>query len=102
MHSLTRTSGIAVFALSSMHPGPASDAATDRRTTCCITSDGIVRTEGRRIRVTSRLCDADGLHVASWRFDAEANHDELFGALEKIAAEIVSRIEKHKTVRLAC
>ena len=100
MHSLSRASGIAVFAPSSV---PATyDNPADRRTAFCITSDGIVRTEGRRIRVTSRLCDADGLHVASWRFDAEANHDELFGALEKIASEIVSGIEKLRTIRMAC
>jgi len=100
MHNLSRTSGIAVFAPTAI-PAPA-DVQVDRRTAFCTTSDGIVRTEGRRIRVTSRLCDADGLHVASWRFDTEANHDELFGALEKIASEIVSGIEKHRTIRMAC
>ena len=67
-----------------------------------MTSDGIVRTEGKRIRVTSRLCDADGMHVASWRFDTESVTGELFAALEKIASDIVSSIDLHQTVHFAC
>ena len=59
-------------------------------------SEGSVRTEGRRIRVTSRLHDAGGLHLASWRFDTEASPDELFSALEKIASEIATCLDRHR------
>ena len=93
MHRLTRTEGLRVFGPAAIS-GLSSPAANSDR--CCepwATSEGIVRTEGNRIRVTSRLYDADGYHAGSWRFDAEATPDRLFAALERIASEIVTSIE---------
>lgn len=92
MHRLTRTEGIRVFAFAAGSVNALSASSTEDKRGTWITSEGFVRTEKNRIRVTSRLHDAGGLQVASWRFDAETQPDELFGALERLASEIVSCI----------
>ena len=99
MHCLTQVKGIRVFACTSGCPGDYAEAQLGRKHGGWMFSKGIVRTEGHRIRVTSRLFNEEGLHIASWRFDAEASPEELFGALESIASEIVSCIDTHQMVR---
>jgi TolB-like protein len=92
MHRLTGTEGIRVFARSAGSIDALSASRPEEKQGTWITSEGFVRTERNRIRVTSRLHDAGGLQVASWRFDAETEPDELFAALERLASEIVSCI----------
>jgi len=100
-HRLTLTEGIRVFALSSPTSSSFAAAKNNRTSESWITSEGCVRTEGKHVRVTSRLYDGDGFHVASWRFDEEVRPDELFSSLEKIATEIVTCIDTRKTMSLA-
>ena len=101
-HQLTRAARFRVFSSAAAPTLSGSDPVMNRLAARCMTSDGIVRTEGKRIRITSRLCEADGMHVASWRFDTESTNGELFAALEKIALEIVSSIDLHQTVHFTC
>jgi TolB-like protein len=96
MHCLTQSGRIRVFACPSYQTSFSKEARLDNKRGICITCEGSVRTEGPRIRVTSRLYDSEGLHTASWRFNAEINPDELFGALEKIASEIEACIASHR------
>lgn len=97
VHRLTKIEGLRVFASSAEQTGVAAETRLKRKGRTWITSEGSVRTEGNRVRVTSRLCDEDGLHVASWRFDAEINREALFGTLEKMASRIVTCIQKHNS-----
>jgi TolB-like protein len=101
MHRLVSIQGVSLIACRTGAFGGSTEARTLPRSPYCMTSEGVVRTEGKRIRVTSRLYDVEGLHVASWRFDVEAKPDELFGALEKIAAEIACSIDNHKALKIA-
>jgi TolB-like protein len=93
MHGLTQRGQIRVFACPSDQPSSSSEDRMDHLRGARITCEGSVRTEGRRVRVMCRLYDSDGLHTASWRFDAEIHPDELFSALEKIALEIEASIQ---------
>jgi len=101
MHRLADIEGIRVFAMPATQTAALQEPNGGMPMSSRITAEGIVRTEGNHIRVTSRLRDLDGLNVASWRFDAETEPNALFGALEAIACEIVSRIGRHKSVRMA-
>ena len=85
MHRLTRMRGIRLFACAE----EPAELQADNRLNSWMTSEGFVRTEGDRIRVTCRLHDEHGLHVASWRFDVEVKSGELFVTLERLASEIV-------------
>ena len=101
MHRLISIHGISLIACRTVSSGGSTEARMFPISPICMTSEGVVRTEGKRVRVTSRLYDVDGLQVASWRFEVEANPDELFGALEKIAAEIACNIDNHKALTIA-
>ena len=95
MHHLVRTATFDVFATSKLEGNEVPEEHQERQNPYWLTSEGIVRTEGDRVRVTSRLRGADGLHVASWRFDIEGKSEGLLLQLERIASEIVARIDQH-------
>jgi TolB-like protein len=92
VHRLTKTEGLRVF-VSSI--GFSTETRLERKRQVSMTSEGSVRTEGNHVRVTSRLCDEDGLHIASWCFDAEIDREDLFGTLEKMAAKSATCIRRH-------
>jgi len=100
LHRLTRTVGFNVFTSSVLHSEASTNGQNHREIPCWLTSEGIVRTEGNLIRVTSRLSGADGLNIASWRFDTERKPEGLFSELERIASEIVACIDQHKMMQV--
>lgn len=95
VHCLTRSQDLRVFTSSALHASAPTGDNVDRKQGAWVNFEGNVRTEGNRIRVTSRICDADGLHIASWRLDAETTPGHLFADLEKIACEIVTSMQDH-------
>jgi TolB-like protein len=54
--------------------------------------EGDVRQYGSRLRITCRLTSAEGLQLASCRFDVSAEAATSFGLQEEIAVELVFRI----------
>jgi TolB-like protein len=95
VHCLTKSQDLRVFTSLSGQAGQATEGGLERKLGAWINFEGNVRTEGNRIRVTSRICDIDGLHIASWRLDAETTPGGLFADLEKIAFEIVTCVKCH-------
>ena len=56
MHGLTQAAGFDVFTSSLLRSDDLANGHSDRRMSCRLACEGIVRTEGDRIRVTFRLC----------------------------------------------
>jgi len=95
MHCLSTSQDLRVFTSTVVRPDSAAEDRWDRRHGVRVSFEGNVRTEGHHIRVTSRIYDADGLHIASWRVDAEITPGGLFADLEKIALEIATCMQRH-------
>jgi TolB-like protein/Tfp pilus assembly protein PilF len=94
-HILMRTNGCRVIATSSMMQlgSLANDVpALVEKLGVQFVFEGTVREEGKRIRVTSRLVNADGFQLWSQQFEAEADTNSLFRIEEQIASALVSRV----------
>jgi TolB-like protein/Flp pilus assembly protein TadD len=95
IHILMRTDGCRVIATSSMMQlgSLAYDIpALVEKLGAQFVFEGTVREEGNRVRVTSRLVNADGFQLWSQQFDAQADADSLFRLEEHIASALISRV----------
>jgi TolB-like protein/Tfp pilus assembly protein PilF len=101
IHILMRTAGCRVIAASSMMQlgSLANDipALADKLGVQFV-FEGTVREEGNRIRVTSRLVNADGFQLWSQRIEAEPDANSLFRIEEQIASALVSRVAPRQSV----
>jgi TolB-like protein/Tfp pilus assembly protein PilF len=100
VHELMRTEGCRVVAASSMAQlgVQASDIpALAERLGVQIVFEGTVREEGSRVRVTSRIVNADGFQLWSQRFDAEPDPKSLFKVQEQIASALMNRVAPQQT-----
>jgi TolB-like protein/Tfp pilus assembly protein PilF len=101
VHELMRTEGCRVVAASSMAQlgAQASDIpALAQKLGVQIVFEGTVREEGSRVRVTSRIVNADGFQLWSQRFDAEPDTKSLFKVQEQIASALMNRVAPQQTV----
>jgi TolB-like protein/Tfp pilus assembly protein PilF len=101
VHELMRTEGCRVVAASSMAQlgAQASDIpALAQKLDVQIVFEGTVREEGSRVRVTSRIVNADGFQLWSQRFDAEPDTKSLFKVQEQIASALMNRVAPQQTV----
>jgi len=57
-----------------------------------------VRVEGSRVRVTSRMVNADGFQLWSQRFDAEADPSSIFTVQEQFASALVNRVRPQQSI----
>jgi TolB-like protein len=101
IHELMRTEGCRVVAASSM--AQLGSQTTDIPTLAQklgvqIVFEGSVREEGSRIRVTSRMVNADGFQLWSQRFDAEPDPKSLFKVQEQIASALMNRVAPQQSV----
>ncbi len=101
VHELMQSEGCRVVAASSVAQlGSQSSDIRDlaRKLGVQIVFEGTVREEGNRIRVTSRIVNADGFQLWSQRFDAEADSTSLFSMQEQFASALVNRVRPQQTV----
>ena len=101
VHELMRTEGCRVVAASSMAQlgTQASDIpALAQKLGVQIVFEGTVREEGSRVRVTSRIVNADGFQLWSQRFDAEPDPKSLFKVQEQIASALMNRVAPQQTI----
>jgi TolB-like protein/Flp pilus assembly protein TadD len=101
VHELMHSEGCRVIAASSITQlgSQVSDIpALARRLGVQIVFEGTVREEGNRIRVTSRIVNADGFQLWSQRFDAEADSSSLFTVQEQFASALVNRVRPQQSI----
>lgn len=94
IHELMRTDGLRVTAASSVAQllSQSLDVpALAQKLGVQIVFEGSVREEKNRIRVTSRIVNADGFQIWSQRFEAEADADGIFQFAEQVASALISR-----------
>ena len=60
--------------------------------------EGDIRQYNGRLRITCRLIGAEGFQLASHRFDVSAEAAGSFALQEEIAAALVSRIARHRSL----
>jgi TolB-like protein len=93
-YQLVRTEGIRVTAASSVNtllsqsldvPGLAHKLNVQ------VVFEGTVREEDNKLRITSRIVNADGFQIWSHRFETEPQPQGLFEVSEQIASALVSR-----------
>jgi TolB-like protein len=63
-----------------------------------IVFEGSVRVEGNRVRVTSRMVNADGFQLWSQRLDAEADPSNIFTVQEQFASALVNRVRPQQSI----
>src|ERR1700761_3492484 len=59
--------------------------------------EGTVRAEGTRVRVTSRIVNANGFQLWSQRLDAEGEGRDAFDVQEQFASAMVSRVRPQQS-----
>jgi len=101
VHELMQCEGCRVVATSSIAQlaSQVSDIpALAQRLGVQIVFEGSVRVEGNRVRVTSRMVNADGFQLWSQRFDAEADPSAIFTVQEQFASALVNRVRPQQSV----
>jgi TolB-like protein/tetratricopeptide (TPR) repeat protein len=101
VHELMHSEGCRVIAASAIAQlgSQVSDIpALARKLGVQIVFEGTVREEGTRIRVTSRIVNADGFQIWSQRFDAEADSSSLFTVQEQFASALVNRVRPQLSI----
>jgi TolB-like protein/Tfp pilus assembly protein PilF len=101
VHELMQCEGCRVIAASSVAQlgSQTSDIpALARKLGVQIVFEGTVREEGSRIRVTSRIVNADGFQLWSQRFDAESDSSNLFAVQEQFASALVNRVRPQQSI----
>jgi len=94
IHAFVRTEGIKVASATSV-----AKFATTPRDIPSLASElgvqfvieGSVRGENNRLRITSRVLNADGFQLNSQRFETEVNSESIFQIQEQIARAFISR-----------
>jgi TolB-like protein/Tfp pilus assembly protein PilF len=94
-HELVRTEGIRVTAPSSVNTllaQPLDLPGLAHKLNVQIVFEGTVREEDNKLRITSRLVNADGFQIWSQRFETEPQPKGLFDVSARIASALISRV----------
>jgi TolB-like protein/Tfp pilus assembly protein PilF len=94
-HQLVQTEGIRVTAASSVNTllGQSMDVpGMAQKLNVQVVFEGTVREEENKLRITSRIVNADGFQLWSHRFETEPQPKSLFDVSEQIASALVSRV----------
>lgn len=95
IHALMNTEGCRVAATNAVAPflSQAVDVrALAEKLSLQIVIEGTVRLEENRLRVSSRVVNADGFQLWSQRFDVASEQPTAFAIQEQIASAMVSRV----------
>ena len=101
IHELVRTEGLRVTAASSVAPlaAQALDVPSlARQLDVQVVFEGTVREENNRLRITSRVINADGFQIWSERFETKTDTQSLFKLSEKIASSLISRVRPEQAL----
>lgn len=101
VHEIMQCEGCRVVATSSiaqLAPQVSDIPALAQKLGVQIVFEGSVRVEGSRVRVTSRMVNADGFQLWSQRFDAEADPSSIFTVQEQFASALVNRVRPQQSI----
>lgn len=101
VHEIMQCEGCRVVATSSiahLTPQVSDIPALAQKLGVQIVFEGSVRVEGSRVRVTSRMVNADGFQLWSQRFEAEADSSSIFTMQEQFASALVNRVRPQQSI----
>jgi TolB-like protein len=95
IHELMQCDGIRVISANSV--AQSEVPALAQKLGVQIVFEGTVRTEGRSVRVTGRIVNAEGFQLWSQRLDAEGDFPAGFDVQEQFASALVSRVRPQQS-----
>jgi TolB-like protein/tetratricopeptide (TPR) repeat protein len=101
VHEVMQCEGRRVVATSSivqLAPQVSDIPALAQKLGVQIVVEGSVRVEGSRVRITSRMVNADGFQLWSQRFDAVADPSSIFTVQEQFASALVNRVRPQQSI----